>query len=420
MRTLLILGAGTAGTMLANRMATRLDDLDWRIIVVDRDVHHCYQPGLLFLPFDLVRAESLIKPKRQFMAHNIEVIFSDIERIDLDNRAVYLPQVERVIHYDGLVIATGSQINPEAVPGLKASGAWYKNIFDFYTLPGAKNLSHFLSMWQGGRLVVNLADAPVKYPPAALEFLMLADWFFRQRRMRDEVDLILTTPADAVFSKPLAAAVIRDLLSSKGIRVIPNFALKEVDTELRQIWSRDGKYAAYDLLVTVPPHIGVNFPGAEALVDQHGFVKVDPLTLQSTVDEYIWAAGDVAALPSEKMGAVAHSMLDTLTHNIERRTWGLPPQPTFDGHTTCFIETGFDKAVMVDFDNQTETPPGGYPVPGVGPFHLLEATSGNHRGKLAMEWVYWNLILRDRPLPAGSKFSLIGKSKTPVVAQPVG
>ncbi|HEX7555292.1 MAG TPA: FAD-dependent oxidoreductase, partial [Leptolinea sp.] len=163
MKTLLILGAGTAGTMIARKMAGKLDTHDWKVILVDKDEKHYYQPGFLFLPFGRYTAKDVIKTKREFIPGNVEFIISDIEIIEPAASKVKLVKDKREISYDYLVIATGVDIHPEETEGLKGAG-WHKNIFDFYTFEGASALHPFLEKWEGGRLVMNVVENPIKCP----------------------------------------------------------------------------------------------------------------------------------------------------------------------------------------------------------------------------------------------------------------
>jgi sulfide:quinone oxidoreductase len=166
-KTLLILGAGTGGTMVANKMAGMLDLQEWKIIIVDRDENHYYQPGFLFIPFGIYSPNDVIKPKRNFLPPQVEVIFSDIEVIEPDENRVRLTKESKVINYDYLVIATGTQTHPEETEGIM-DGAWRKNIFDFYTIEGATALSRHLKFWKGGRMVLNITEMPIKCPVAPL------------------------------------------------------------------------------------------------------------------------------------------------------------------------------------------------------------------------------------------------------------
>ena len=143
MKTLLILGAGTGGTMVANKMAHELDPQEWKIIIVDKFESHFYQPGFLFIPFGIYNAADVTKRKRDFIPPHVEFIISDIEVIEPDQNRVQLTKENKVINYDYLVVSTGCQIHPEETEGM-VDGGWHKNIFDFYTIEGAVALSRFL------------------------------------------------------------------------------------------------------------------------------------------------------------------------------------------------------------------------------------------------------------------------------------
>lgn len=408
MKTMLILGAGTGGTMMANKLAHRLDLTEWRIIVVDKDQTHYYQPGFLFIPFGLYGPEDVRRPKRNYLPAGVEVVFSDIELIEPAINRVKLTTGGRVIHYDELIIATGSRIVPEETPGLQDAG-WRQNVFDFYTYEGTVALAKFLRRWPGGRLVLNVAEMPIKCPVAPLEFVFLAHAFFTERGLRDKVELVYATPLPGAFTKPRTAAVMGDMLQARGIAVEPEFALAEVDNGRQVISSYDGRELNYDLLVTIPVHMGAEVIQRSGLGNELHFIPTDQHTLQSKHWPNVWVIGDATDLPASKAGSVAHFEAEVLTENLLRHLEGLPPEPKFDGHANCFIESGFGKGFLIDFNYTTEPLPGKFPLPGVGPFDLLKESEANHWGKLMFRWVYWNMLLRGAELPLEAQMSMVGK-----------
>ena len=408
MKTFLILGAGTGGTMVANKMAHLLDPDDWRIIIVDRHETHYYQPGFLFIPFGIYNPNDVVKPKRDFIPRNVEMILSDIEIIEPDQNRVKLMREGRVINYDYLVIATGTQIRPEETEGLK-DGAWHKNIFDFYTIEGAIALSRFIKFWKGGRLVLNISEMPIKCPVAPLEFLFLADWYFHDRGIRDKVELVFATPLPGAFTKPRASAILGDLLDKKGINLEADFNIGEVDSDRQVVSSYDEREISYDLLVTIPTNMGSDVIERSGMGDELNFVPIDKHTLQSVQWENIWVIGDAGNAPTSKAGSVAHFMLDVLIENILRHMEGLNPQPKFDGHANCYIESGFEKGILIDFNYDVEPLPGKFPLPGFGPFSLLKESAANHWGKMAFRWIYWNILLKGGEMPFESQMTMAGK-----------
>ncbi len=409
MKKLLILGAGTAGTIMANKLDQHLLRDEWQITIVDQDETHIYQPGLLFIPFDIYTRNDVIKAKRDYIPQGVELIMSGIELIEPEKNRVKLSN-NKILSYDYLIIATGTRTQPGETEGLMGDG-WYKNIFDFYTLAGACNLQKFLKHWQGGRLVLNIVEMPIKCPVAPLEFLFLADWYFTEKGIRDKVDLTFVTPLPGAFTKPKAADILGDFLDQKNINLIAEFNTGSVDSAANKLVSFDGREVEYDLLVTIPTNMGDASIERSGLGDELNYVPTHKHTLRSKAHENIFVIGDATDLPSSKAGSVAHFQADVLTENILLAIEGLPLQEGFDGHANCFIESGFGKGLLIDFNYDVEPLPGKYPLPGIGPFSLLQETKANHWGKMMFRWMYWNLLLRGSELPIEAQMNMAGKMR---------
>ncbi|MFT7521222.1 MAG: sulfide:quinone oxidoreductase, partial [Kiritimatiellia bacterium] len=226
MKTLLVLGGGTAGTMMANKLAATLPDDSWQIVVVDRDDEHVYQPGLLFVPFGQYRPDELVRPRHQFFHARVKVVNAEIDTIDAKANVVSL-QGGETLPYDVLIIATGSVIHPEWTEGL--TGPWWgTDALDFYTVAGSTALAKRLESFKSGRLVVHITDMPIKCPVAPLEFVLLADAYFTKRGIRDDVELIFVTPLDGAFTKPIAAAAFGSMMADRNIEVVTEFNVAEV------------------------------------------------------------------------------------------------------------------------------------------------------------------------------------------------
>jgi sulfide:quinone oxidoreductase len=417
MKTFLILGAGSAGTMIAHKMVKALDSREWQIIVVDKNTNHFYQPGFLFLPFGYYTEQDVIKPQKNFIPSKAKYINSDIEIIEADNSQVKLTNGE-VIHYDYMVIATGADIQPQETEGLM-DGGWRQNIFDFYTVEGGVALKKFLDGWQGGRLVVNVVENPIKCPVAPLEFLFLADDYFTKKGIRNKVDIVYATPLSGAFTKPVSSAMLGELLARKNIRIEPDFAIGEVDSGKNVIRSYDDREIGYDLLVSVPTNMGADVIARSGLGDELNYVPTDKHTLQSKKYQNIFVLGDAANIPASKAGAVIHFQMETAFKNIMAHIQGKPMPSSFDGHSLCYIESGYKKAILIDFSYDQEPLPGMYPLAGIGPFSLLRETTVNHWGKLAFKEMYWNLMLKGIEVPLPSQFSMSGKENGVPAVHPV-
>jgi sulfide:quinone oxidoreductase len=409
MKKLLILGAGTAGTLMANKLHKTLNRKIWDITIVDKDVTHYYQPGFLFIPFGIYQPEDVVRTKAEFLPKEVNYIVDEVSRIAGEKNEVIL-KGGKTLPYDILIVATGANLVPEETPGLKGK-LWYNEIFDFYTYEGATQLAKKLETWQGGRLVIHLTETLIKCPVAPLEFAFLADAYFTEKGMRDKVEISYVTPLSGAFTKPKATKMLSALLEEKNITVVPDFYTQEVDNERKVIVSYEQKEVPFDLLVTVPVNKGADMIAASSLGDEDGlnFVPTDKHTLQSKKFENVFVIGDATNVPASKAGSVAHFEGEILVENILSYIHKLPLEAKFDGHANCFIETGYGKAALIDFNYDTEPLAGKFPWPVVGPMGLLKVTRANHLGKLAFRWVYWHILLTGKSLPVSTHMSMAGK-----------
>ena len=409
MKKILILGAGTAGTMMANKLYKNLNREVWEITIIDKDENHYYQPGFLFIPFGIYKPEEVVKPKKEFIPKGVKFFINEVEMINKENNTVVMKD-GKAFPYHILIIATGTIPVPEETEGLKGK-LWYKDIFDFYTFEGAKQLAKKLETWNGGKLVINLAETIIKCPVAPLEFTFLADAYFTEKGMRDKVDISYVTPLSGAFTKPKTTALLSKLLEEKKVNVIPDFYLQRVDNERKVLVSYDEKEVPFDLLISIPVNKGDKAIANSNMGDEDGlnFVPTNKNTLQSKQHENIFVIGDATNVPASKAGSVAHFEAEILTENIISYISGEPMEASFDGHSNCFIETGYGKATLIDFNYDTEPLPGKFPFATIGPMDLLKVTRANHYGKLAFKWVYWHMLLTGKKLPVSTHMSMIGK-----------
>lgn len=397
MKRIIILGAGTAGTMMANHLRKELEKELWEITIIDEKEEHYYQPGYLFLPFDIYEPEDIVKQIVDFIPKGVNLINQKIERVVAEENYVSLESGTKLT-YDILIIATGAKIAPDEVEGMSGK-EWNNSVFDFYTFEGALALRNKLREWPGGELVVHITEMPIKCPVAPIEFAFLADSYFTHKKMRDKVNITFVTPLSGAFTKPKATAALDHLLVEKHIEIVSDFAIERVDNEAKKIIDYGGKEVAFDLLVTVPTNKGDELMERSGLGDDLNYVPTHKNTLQSIAHSNIFVLGDASNIPASKAGSVAHFEAEILTENILRFIKGQPLKAEFDGHANCFIETGHGKALLIDFNYTHEPVEGTFPFPGIGPLRLLKESRMNHMGKLAFRWIYWNMLLKGTHIP---------------------
>ena len=407
-KKIVILGGGTGGTLMANRLRKLYDQGELELAVVDKDDRHIYQPGLLFVPFGLAKPDEIVRPRHRQLHKGIAFHETEIDHVALDDDRVHLAD-GTVLPYDVLIVATGTRLAPEETEGLTGPG-WMERVFTFYTPEGAAALGEALTWFDGGKLVVNIVDMPIKCPVAPIEFAFLADWYLRERGIRDRTEIVLATPLDGCFTKPIASKHLTYLLEEKEIGLEVEFAAGEVDGSGGRLVSYDGREITFDLLVTVPVHAGAEYVDrSPGLGDELGFVPTNPRTLQSLARPNVFALGDATNVPTSKAGSVTHFEGEMLTKNIRHFLAGEPLDESYDGHANCFIETGFGKALLIDFNYETEPLPGRFPS-SLGPMPLLQESRLNHMGKLMFQWMYWHVLLPGRDIPGISpQMQMTGK-----------
>jgi sulfide:quinone oxidoreductase len=405
-KNLVVLGAGTAGTMVVNKLRPRLPADEWAITVVDSSPNHLYQPGFLFIPFGTYTPAEVSRPRRPSIRRGVRLVTAEIDRVDTDADTVHLVGGEGLA-YDYLVIATGTTPRPDETPGMADDLGG--SVHEFYTYEGSVALAGALKDWAGGRLVVHVTEMPIKCPVAPLEFAFLADDFFKRKGIRDDVDIVYVTPLSGAFTKPVASAALGTMLEERKIAVEPDFVVESIDAAAKTLISYDEREVPYDLLVTVPLNMGADYIARSGLGDELNYVPTDKHTLQSKAHENVFVLGDASDIPTSKAGSVAHFAVEVFTENFLAHIAGKPMTESFDGHANCFVESGGGKGLLIDFSYDVEPLPGTYPLPFVGPMRLLKETRANHLGKLAFRWIYWNLLLPGRPIPLPAHLSMAGK-----------
>ncbi len=367
-----ILGGGTGGTVLANDLADRLETElatdKVRVTLLNDDPDHVYKPVWLYVPFGQREPEDGRRPLADLVDDSVDVRIDRVTDIDTDTRQLRTRRGP-AIEYDYLVLATGSTLAPAEISGLAEGG------HDYYSESGAKTLREELLSFTGGELVLSVIGSPHMCPAAPLEFVFMADDWFRERGLRDDVEITYTYPIQRVHGNPHIAEWARPLMDDRDINVETFFNAEAVDPEAETITSMEGTELDYDLLVSIPPHRGVDLI-EEADLGDNGWVDVDKHTLEADHADRVYAIGDAADTGVPKAGSVAHYQAGVLAQRLASEVRGRPATATYDGKTLCFIETGMDAASFVEFDY--EQPPS--PAP---PSQKL------HWSKLAYNESYW-------------------------------
>lgn len=377
---ILVLGGGTGGTLIANLLAKKLRPNEAQITLLSATTRHLYQPGWLYVPFGWQDPRSLSRSLRGLLNRRVRLEVGEVNQLDLEQQRVQFKsdasKKTANLEFDYLVIATGSRVAPEDVPGFVV-GAQH-----FYTEDAAWKLHAVLEEFNGGRIIVGVGGLPHKCPVAPLEFVFLLDEYLTRRNLRERSELIYTYPIGRAFSIESVSEMVTPMLNERGIQVETFFNLERIDADAKVAISLEGTELDYDLLVMIPPHRGAKFLEGLPICDEQGWVYTDRETLQVRDHPNIFALGDTTNLPISKAGSTAHFQAPVVVENITAQLRNITPDAkhsSYNGKVICFLESGFERASILafDYDNPPNPP---------SPSWLY------HYGKMAFNKAYWYLV----------------------------
>jgi sulfide:quinone oxidoreductase len=343
---IVVLGGGTGGTVLANKLASKLDDeIDSgaaEVTLVDETGVHVYKPVWLYVAFGEAEPSEGRRPLDDLLDRRVRLRTGRVTDIDTGGKRLTVDGTEG-LDYDHLVVATGARLVPDRIPGL-VEGA-----HDFYSEDGAERLRDALAAFDGGRVVLSVAGMPHMCPAAPVEFtLMVEDWL-RERGLRDASEVVYTAPSERSHKLPPVADWADERFDARGIESHTGFTVERVDPDERTLHAVDGRAVDYDLLVTIPPHAGVDLV-ADAGLGDDGWVETDPRTLEAARADDVYAIGDTTDIERPMAGSVAHYQAGVVADRIAAQVRGHRPTATYDGKVLCFLEAGMDEATFVSFD----------------------------------------------------------------------
>ncbi len=374
-----ILGAGVGGTLTANLLAREIGE-QARVKLIDPTGSHVYQPGFLYLALGQAKAKHLSLNEDRLLRDEVEVVRHSAEAVDIDGRTVKLMD-GTALPYDYLVIATGSRIVPEEVPG-------FEGAHHFYSMEGAEHLRRALEDFQGGRILIGVAGIPYKCPPAPVEFSFMLEEHLKHRGLRERSSVTLLSPLNRAFTIESASKLVQPLMEERGIELETFFNVESVEPGKKMVNSLEGESREYDLLVLVPPHRGQPIVDVSGIGDPGGWIPTDQHTLQLLRDgkplDNVYVIGDATDIPISKSGSTAHFQSHVVAKRISA---AVKEKATTDGHyngrVMCFLETGYGKATALQFDYDHPPEP---PQP----------SRHWHMGKWVFNRIYWVTVPQGR------------------------
>jgi len=351
MQRVVVIGAGSGGLMVANRMRRALSRDEAEITVLERSERHIYQPGFVPLLFNLEKPENLVKPTTDLLLKGVNLVADEATLIEpKENKITTASSGD--LSYDYLIIATGAQLYLDEPEGMKEGLEKGENVFTFYTLEGAIKLRDALKKLRGGTIVSSIAEMPIKCLAAPLKFILLAESIKRIKGVRDKYRFVLTVPTLSVPPniEPYASA-LEAMLKSRGVEIMLDFTPATIDHDNGTMEDFKGNQLKFDLLAITPPHVGSELVEDSANIgDAVGWVPCDKNSLRHKSIDNIYVIGDAGNFPSAKTASGARRQAKILAQRMKDHIRGREPGATYDGYTVCPIYTRYGRAMFAEFD----------------------------------------------------------------------
>jgi sulfide:quinone oxidoreductase len=306
-KQIVILGGGCGGVVAATHLGRKLG-AQHDVILVDRRPNHVFMPAFLFLMLGERQPQDITRSLGHLQKRNVNLIQSEILGINPSRREVALQN--KKINYDYLILSLGLQTRPDLVPGFSEAS------LHPWELETAIRLRDALAAFRGGRIVVGVPLGPYRCPPAPYEAQWMLDGYFRQRGLRERVEIEYFTRDPEPSGEAHDPVVWMDAESKKrDIKQNYEFVVRSINAEKKVVHGLYNYNLSYDLLVMVPPHRPAQTLLDSGLADAETGIRVDYNTLKTKWDN-VYAIGDCADMPASKAGGVAHQEADVLAHNL--------------------------------------------------------------------------------------------------------
>ncbi len=345
MKRVVIVGAGSGGTLLANLLArdlhAQIRSGKVGVQLVGEGDEHAFQPANLDIAFKGADPKVAVRRETTLLKKGVEYVSDGAASVDMKEK-VLRTRRGTAMSYDYVVFATGAVARPELMPGL------LEGSLNFHTGGvEASKIWEALQRFKRGKVVVAITSVPHKCPPSPNEAAFMIDEFFRKRGNRKSVGIKFVTPYPRAYPAEHISEVIQPMFERRGIEVVPFFAADHVDPSAKKIYDLEGESQDYDLLIAVPPHRGADVVLASGIGDEEGWIPADKRTMRVKDCTDAYALGDATSIAISKSGVVAHLQAETIAKNLASDLNGGGEVFEYNGRINCPMETGRRRALFV-------------------------------------------------------------------------
>jgi sulfide:quinone oxidoreductase len=355
---IVILGAGAAGTALANQLADALDGA--QITLIDGRKQHLYQPGFTLIAAGLKPARYSVSNTAQWLPRGIDWIEEPAAEIDPEARVVTTGGGQRVA-YDYLIVATGLKLDFDAIEGFSLDLVGTGGIGAVYAGP-----EYAEKTWQamdrftetGGVALFTRPATEMKCAGAPLKYTFLTDDYARRKGTRGKTEIIYAAHSKSLFGVPIVNEKVRMLFEDRGVNMVHDHVMTAIDPGRRvaTFATPDGpQEIGFDFTNVIPPMRAPDvvrnspLPWADRWTDQ-GWVEVDPYTMRHARYPQVFAVGDVAGVPKGKTAASVKWQVPVAVDQLVSEIAGRAATQTYNGYTSCPLITRVGRAMLIEFD----------------------------------------------------------------------
>lgn len=355
---IVIIGAGAAGTALANRLVRRLDGA--AITLIDPRQNHLYQPGLTLVATGLKPASYVLSDTAQWLPDGVRWMPERVAKVDAEVKTVSTESGE-TLGYDWLVLAPGLTLDHDAIEGFSLDMVGENGIGALYAGPeyAARTwtaANRFVE--EGGTGIFTRPATEMKCAGAPLKHTFLIDDIARRAGNASAMNMVYAAPQSSLFGVPIVAEKVRMLFEDRSVDTMMNRTLTGIDAGAKRATfaSETGtEEVDYDYIHIVPPQRAPDFvrqsglAWADRWTDQ-GWVECDMATLRHLRYPEVFALGDVAGVPKGKTAASVKWQVPVVEDHLIAAIEGREGTATYDGYTSCPMITRIGRAMLVEFD----------------------------------------------------------------------
>jgi len=335
-----VLGGGFGGLEAAFYLRMKLADKANITLISDKD-YFLFKPNTIYIPFGLDPDRLKIDLRRPTNRKDIAFVKDSVREVDPDRKTVSTEG--RKLSYDHLIVATGSGMRPEEVPGLKENAQTIWTPREMLELRLA--LYELLEeAREGGHKRVLFLVAPNNKCAGPLyELVMMLDTWLRRKKVRANVDITWSTYEEGYIQAfgPRLHEVVTKEFERRVIAGDTGYVAEEV--EGGEVHYQNGDGLPYDLLITFSPYISeMTYPTLPG--DERGFIATDLASRQVVGHPDVYAVGDAGDFPV-KQAFLAFMQADAAAEHLSARILGTEPEIAFEPISMCVMEE-FDKATF--------------------------------------------------------------------------